>query len=98
MKSFFSICSFFVGFFILINRIFEYNREIWIFLGNLTYSSYLIHFPLQILLIILFKIFEIDFLKVKVYFIFILTTFFLSVFIYKSMKSMQKYIRSKYIK
>ena len=90
-----------VYFFILINRIFEYNREIWIFLGNLTYSSYLIHFPLQILLMILFKIFEIDFgvQSKSLFLFFILTTFFLSVFIYKKYEvPMQKYIRSKYIK
>ena len=90
-----------VYFFILINRIFEYKRDIWIFLGNLTYSSYLIHFPLQILLVILFKKFEINLdNEIKSLFLFfILTTFFLSVFIYKKYElPMQKYIRSKYIK
>ncbi len=90
-----------VYFFILINRIFEYNRDIWIFLGNLTYSSYLIHFPLQILLVILFKKFEInlDIESKSLFLFFILTTFFLSVFIYKKYElPMQKYIRSKYIK
>ena len=90
-----------VYFFILINRIFEHNREIWIFFGNLTYSSYLIHFPLQILLMILFKIFEIDLgIQSKSLFLFfILATLLLSVFIYKKYEMpLQQHIRSNYIK
>lgn len=90
-----------VYFFILINRIFENNRKIWIFLGNLTYSSYLIHFPLQMMLMISFKIFAID-LGVQsksLFLFFISTTLILSFFLYKKYEMpMQKYIRSKYIK
>lgn len=90
-----------VYFFILINKIFKYNKEIWIFLGNLTYSSYLIHFPLQLLLMIFSKIFEIDLdiESTSLFLFYILTTLILSFFVYKKYEMpMQKYIRLKYIK
>ena len=90
-----------VYFFILINRVFEYNKSIWIFLVNLTYGSYLIHFPLQILLMIIFRVFEIDLgiESLSLFLFFIFTTLFLSFFTYKKYEMpMQKYIRSKYIK
>lgn len=92
---------FLVYFFILLNKIFITHKKLWIFLGNLTYSSYLIHFPLQLLLIILFKIFEIELgIQSKSLFLFfIFTTIILSVFIYKNYEMpMQKKIRSKYLK
>lgn len=90
-----------VYFFILINRVFEYNKKIWIFLGNLTYSSYLLHFPLQLLLMILFKVFQIDIgVESKSLFLFfILITLFLSALVYKKYEMpIQKNIRSKYIR
>lgn len=95
------IIIFLVYFFVLINQIFTYNEKIWSLLGNLTYSSYLIHFPIQLSLMIIFKIFniEINIESIGLFLFYIVTTLIISFFVYKNYEiPMQKYIRSKYIK
>ena len=95
------IIIFLVYFFVLINQIFTYNEKIWSLLGNLTYSSYLIHFPIQLSLMIIFKIFniEINIESIGLFLFYIVTTLIISFFVYKNYEiPMQKYIRSKYVK
>jgi peptidoglycan/LPS O-acetylase OafA/YrhL len=44
-----------VWLFVAMSRLFEATPRVWTFLGNLTYSSYLMHFPVQLVIVILFS-------------------------------------------
>ena len=90
-----------VYFFVLTNQIFTQHEKFWSLLGNLTYGSYLIHFPVQLSLMIIFKIFniEINIESTSLFLFYIMTTFIISFFVYKNYElPAQGYIRSKYIK
>ena len=90
-----------VYFFVLINKLFTYHYKIWIFLGNLTYSSYLIHFPIQLILMILLQKlnYDINIDSYGLFLFFMLSTLFLSKYVYKFFEMpMQNLIRSKFIK
>lgn len=72
-------------------------------LGNLTYSSYLIHFPIQLVIMIFITFFALDgkgLVDSYWFFLFyIFFTFLLSYFVYKYFEMpMQKYLRKKLLK
>ncbi len=90
-----------VYFFVLINKLFIYHYKFWVFLGNLTYSSYLIHFPIQLILMIFLQKFnyDINIDSTGLFLFFMFSTLFLSIYVYKFFEMpMQNLIRSKFLK
>ena len=91
--------SFLVCIFIYLNSFFFFFTNVCIFLGNMTYSSYLCHFPIQILiaLILPFIGFPIDYTSHKLLFIYLFMTYFTSYFTFKYLeKPVQYFIRTRF--
>ena len=83
------------------NHFFIKFEKIFIFLGNLTYSSYLCHFPVQIIIIIILNILSIDVNYQSSYllFFYLLITLSISAIVYRFYEyPVQNYIRSIYFK
>ena len=76
------------------------NKKIYSLLGNLTYSSYLLHIPVQLVLMILILKFNFDFeIFNKNYFfiLYLISIYSLSYFSFKYFENpVSKYIRNKY--
>lgn len=74
------------------------NRgQAWIVIGDLTYSSYLLHFPLQILLHILFKLYGLlDPKDTETLILFILSTYGMSYLTYRGFElSAKNFLRER---
>ena len=107
-KGDFKILTFSIGilsFIMLVENFINLNsktKKIFSFLGNFTYTSYLIHVPLQLIIIFMINLFNIEIIKFenfKVFIFFILMVYCLSYFIfYYFEKPLNKLIRSKLIK
>ena len=103
----FKILTFSIGilsFIMLVENFINLNsktKKIFSFLGNFTYTSYLIHVPLQLIIIFMINLFNIEIIKFEnftVFIFFILIVYFLSYFIfYYFEKPLNKLIRNKLI-
>lgn len=87
--------------FVAANRFFLPVSRTAALLGNLTYSSYLIHFPVQLAFVIALPAagIAIDYRSPALLFGFLTTTFVISVFVFRYFEApMQKIIRKRYSK
>ncbi len=85
--------------FVAVNRIFLYHKNFWIFLGNLTYSSYLTQFPIQLLFVLLLPYlgFAINYKSPALFLSFLSVTFAVSVVVYRYVEMpLQRRIRRLY--
>ena len=86
--------------FIVCERLFLQLSGLWAFLGNLTYASYLVHFPLQLLIVVLFPVlgWQIDYQSPYLFGLFFLSTFLLSAVVYQMLeRPAQRYIRRRWL-
>ena len=47
-----------VWLFLMLNPLFLSTQRTWVFLGNMTYASYMIHFPVQLILVLLLPVLD----------------------------------------
>ena len=95
----FFMSGFLICLFVYINSFSLKYSKIFIFLGNMTYSSYLCHFPIQlILVIILTEIgYSIDYTSHKLLFIYLFATYFVSYFAFRYLETpIQHFIRARF--
>ena len=69
----------------LLDRWFLRSARVWVFLGNLTYSSYLTHFPIQLVLVLVLPALgvSIDYRDPALFWLFFGLTFLVSVLVYR---------------
>ena len=75
-----------IYFFLLFEKFFLNKNKFFSFLGNQTYSSYLMHVSVQLFIIIMFKFLKLDyeiFLKKEIFLIYILLIFLISHYTFK---------------
>lgn len=94
-----SFVALLVHLFVLCNRFFLFAPRLWIFLGNLTYASYLMHFPIQLGFAVAFSWLGVtlDYRSSLLFVFFLTLTFVLSALTYKFVEMpLQHTIRKRF--
>ena len=101
----FMFCPGILMFFVFLDYTFKINtqtKKTFEILGNMTYASYLIHVPIQLIIILIINIFGIqiiNFYSTQNFFIFIFVVYVISYFTFKLFeKPLNNFIKNKLIK
>ena len=95
----FFMSGFLICLFVYMNSFFLRYSKIFIFLGNMTYSSYLCHFPIQLTLALILPLigYSVDYTSWELLFIYLFATYFVSYFAFRYLETpLQYFIKSRF--